>query len=484
MNGPKPALQHTAAVFPLVLCLSACLSIPQSHKGPNLPNHADIEKTVTQATETGEIGSGPWPEEKWWTIFESPKLYALIEKAMESSHSIKTLEARVKAADSVAALARSRMMPQVNGVGSVLSQRISEDGLIPVEFVESPYTLSDLSVNLTYNLDWWGKNRSILGASLGAEKAAKAEADHARLLIAATIARGYIRLNAIYNVLDLSEAEERVLSEIRHVAKLRENAGMESGMPLEALDTEISLARERTVALEKGIEGERAALCALVGEGPDWGENIQRPRLSPSLTSFELPQSIPLDIIRRRADLAAARYMAEAASKMIDAAKADFYPNINLVAAAGLQSLDLSRLLQSGNLTYSYGPAIHLPIFHGGELRANLNARRAEYDMAVERYNQTLLEAARDIANGISMVKAAGKTMALVNERVESSGRLRKLAELRHAKGVDNVLGELRSGIAYINQRKSLELAKAHYLSAGVSLIESLGGGYASITGN
>lgn len=484
MKGPMSVIRNTAALILLILSLSGCLSIPSSGEKPELSNRVDIGKIAAQATESGEIHKGSWPSDKWWTVFESPKLSALIEKAMESSSAIKTLEARVRAAGGAVSLARSRSSAQITGQGFVSRQRISETGMIPVEFVENPYTLSDLSLNLTYSIDWWNKNRSILKASLGAEEAAEAEAAHARLLTASAIVRGYIRLSALYEVLDLAEKEQRLLVEIRHVVKLRENAGIAPGMPLEALDTEISLADEKAIKLTSEVERARVALCVLVGEGPDWGENIPRPDFSPRLAYFELPPNIPMDIISRRADLAAARSSALAASKMIDAAKADFYPNINLAAAAGLQTLDISKLLQSGNLTYSYGPAVHLPVFHGGALKANLAVRRAEYEMAVERYNQTLISAAQDIADGISMVKAARKTVEFTKERVASSGRLRLLAELRHEKGVENALGSLRSAISHINQRKSLELAKAHYLAAGVSLIEAVGGGYGSLSGN
>jgi outer membrane protein TolC len=124
------------------------------------------------------------------------------------------------------------------------------------------------------------------------------------------------------------------------------------------------------------------------------------------LTQVELPSSLPAELIGRRPDIVAQRLRVEAAGKDIDVAKARFYPNVSLSAFIGLQSIGLSRFLEAGSRTFGVGPAVTLPIFDAGRLRGQLAGTQADYDAAVERYNEALVNGLREVVDQLTTIRS------------------------------------------------------------------------------
>src|SRR5690606_25911715 len=143
----------------------------------------------------------------------------------------------------------------------------------------------------------------------------------------------------------------------------------------------------------------RNQVAALAGAGPIRGQSLQPIALS--ARAGLVPDNVPLALLGHRADITSARWRAEAAQRQIEAARAEFYPNINLVAFAGFQSIGTGNLLDAGGRMAGIGPAVTLPIFHGGALNANLAGRHADADLAVADYNQAVLDAVHQTADAI-----------------------------------------------------------------------------------
>src|SRR5262249_56973896 len=139
------------------------------------------------------------------------------------------------------------------------------------------------------------------------------------------------------------------------------------------------------LSINEQIGLQRNRIAALLGAGPDRGLDIARPTINLS-QPFGLPAELAADLLGRRPDIVAARLRAEASSKRIDQAKAAFYPNVNMVAFVGLQSIGLDALTRNGSEIGSVGPAISLPIFDGGRLRRPLRGADAGYAPAVTDY--------------------------------------------------------------------------------------------------
>jgi len=226
--------------------------------------------------------------------------------------------------------------------------------------------------------------------ALGIAQAKEAELAQARLLLATTVARTYFRLVAAAEGQRLSQAMLDLQRQHLDIDQLRVARGLDPKAPLHGAEQKLEQAKQQEAVRRAEVQILRAEIVALTGRGPDWGQQIpveatQFPR------DLSLPKDLPLKLLAHRPDVAAARYLAEAAAQEIKVAKTAFYPNVNLVGFAGLHGANLPGLLLSGqSLAFLAGPALDLPIFEGGRLRANLKAREAAYDAAVEAYNKHL----------------------------------------------------------------------------------------------
>ncbi|HIQ17944.1 MAG TPA: multidrug transporter, partial [Novosphingobium capsulatum] len=180
----------------------------------------------------------------------------------------------------------------------------------------------------------------------------------------------------------------------------------------------------------------------------------------------------------RSADIAAARARAEAAAAQISVAHAQFYPNVNLVAMIGMQSLGLSNLFTSGSDLGSAGPAIGIPLFSGGRLKGQYRQARAGYDEAVATYNQTLLQALRDVADAAATQRSVDGQLRAAREAVTASDDAYRIARRRYEAGLSTYLSVLSSEDALIANRRLLADLEARTLSAHVALVRALGGGF------
>jgi NodT family efflux transporter outer membrane factor (OMF) lipoprotein len=196
--------------------------------------------------------------------------------------------------------------------------------------------------------------------------------------------------------------------------------------------------------------------------------------LSQALT---LPAAVPADLLGRRPDVVAQRWRVEATLKDIKAAKAQFYPNITLNAYVGSQSLGLDHWVQGGSAIAGIGPALSLPIFDGGRLRANLGARNAEHDLAVEQYNQTLIEAMRDVVDQITAQQWFEQQKAEQLEAVETAQAAYDLAQQRYGRGLTPYLQVLIAQSQVFAQQKQLIDLEARALQLDANLARALGGG-------
>jgi NodT family efflux transporter outer membrane factor (OMF) lipoprotein len=187
---------------------------------------------------------------------------------------------------------------------------------------------------------------------------------------------------------------------------------------------------------------------------------------------------LPADLLGRRADITAARWRIEAATSDMKSAKAQFYPNINLSAFVGLQSIGLDKLLKSGSEQYGAGPAIRLPIFDSGRLRANLRMKAADVDAAVESYNGAVLDAVHDVADQLASVRSVARQQTEQTKAQAAAESAYDLATQRYKAGLGTYLTVLNAESSVLNQRRLAADLKARAIDTQIALIRSLGGGY------
>src|SRR5437660_478979 len=332
------------------------------------------------------------------------QLDTLVDEALAGSPNMRLAQARLDQARAQARIVRAPLRPQVNADASVNRQRFSENYIFPPPIGGSSYTTTQLDVSASWEADFWGRNRAAYEAALGRTRAAQAEAFAARLALSAGVGSVYVQLARAYDQLDLARRTLEDRERVQTLTTDRVRAGLDSRLELKQVETSIPAARARVAQIEEEISLARSQLAALLGKGPDRGLAIERPQLH--MAAVALPSRVPADLLGRRPDSAAARARVEAGSRDIAAAKAAFYPDISLTALIGVQSVTLSKLLETGSAIPSAGAAIRLPIFDSGRLRGNLAARNADYDAAVEQYNQARADALREVVDQLASMRS------------------------------------------------------------------------------
>ncbi|MGE8320649.1 MAG: efflux transporter outer membrane subunit, partial [Comamonas sp.] len=236
-------------------------------------------------------------------------------------------------------------------------------------------------------------------------------------------------------------------------------------------------ARVQLAQVQEQKQLARNALAALLGKPADAHAISASPLAALKLPA--LPQQLPANLLGRRADVVAARWRVEATQHDIAAAKAAFYPDINLTAFVGLSSLGLDNFIQGSSRQWGVGPALSLPIFDAGRLRANLRGKSADYDAAVESYNQAVIEAVHDVADQLVGVKSALGQQDDQGAAAQAAQGAYELARQRYAAGLGTYLNVLSAETNVLQQRRLAVDLQARILTSHAALAQALGGGYA-----
>jgi NodT family efflux transporter outer membrane factor (OMF) lipoprotein len=459
----------------LVLLLAACASMPGARPAPAETHVSRLAAQATLASAT--VTENAWPAADWWRQFGDEQLDGLIDEALAGSPTLAIAAARTREAVARAGVAAAARYPQVNGGLTSTRERFSTNGELPPPFAGTWNTLSELDTTLTWELDFWGRNRSAHASVLGEARATAVDAYAARLALSTSIAHAYIQLERAYLQLDVAEAALRQRAAIFALTRDRNAAGIDSRLELKQAESALPAAREQVVALQEVIELTRNQLAALLGQGPDRGAAITRPNAH-VFAEVVIPSRLPADLLGRRPDIVAQRWRIEAARQGVQAAKAEFYPNINLAAVVGFQNLGPGTFLTAANREIGVTPALNLPIFDAGRRRANLASQDASYDEAVERYNQALTDALRDIADQLASVRSVSAQQTEQRQAVATAQEAYELAVLRYREGVGNYLQVLTTETQLLAQQGLEVDLGARALDLAVNLARALGGGF------
>ena len=258
----------------------------------------------------------------------------------------------------------------------------------------------------------------------------------------------------------------------------RGGAGLDTTLEQRQSEGALPEARQQIEALDEQAQITRNALAALVGSNdvPAVGARPGRARLN---TTTVVP-ALPADLVARRPDVAAARLRVDAATQDVKSAKAEFYPNINLTGFIGLSSLGLDRLINTGSTQWGVGPAVRLPIFDAGRLRANLRGKTADLDLAIESYNNAVIEAFHEAGDALASLRSLDRQLVEQRQAQVAAEGAYDIAVQRYKAGLGTFLNVLTAETAVLAQRRlGVDLA-ARVLDARVALYRALGGGYNS----
>ena len=418
-----------------------------------------------------------WPTDQWWQRYQDPQLNAIVTEALAESPSLATARARLDMANAAVRSARAVQLPQLNAAYTMVRERMSENYIYPPPFAGSMQTDNSLRLDFDLSLDLWGKQRSRHAAAVSREQAAAAELQEARNALVGGVVQSYFNLqNALAQTTVISKIVKQ-LENVSRVTRQRVAAGLDTEVEANQADSAVSAARVQLSQARTNAELLRNQLSALLATGPARGASIKASNLTMAPT--EPPAQIPLSLLGRRPDIVAAKYEVLASSGDISAARAEFFPNVDLSAFAGFMSLGLGNLLRGGSAVYGVGPAITLPIFHGGALNAQLDARRAQRDLAVADYNQTVLTAVREVADATAAIRA------LQQQRKDQAASYRAIrsaydiAVQRYKSGLGNFIQVLLAQNEVQKQAIVDTDLRVRAFNLDAQLATALGGGYA-----
>jgi NodT family efflux transporter outer membrane factor (OMF) lipoprotein len=340
-------------------------------------------------------------------------------------------------------------------------------------------TYGSAELDFSYELDFWGKNRAALAAATSDFAAAQADVAQARMLLSTSVADAYADLARLYAERDADDAAQRVRAKSAQLFAERYDNGLETQSSVQLAQSRADSAQATLLETDESIALCRNRLAALLGVGPDRGLGINRPQIDFD-RSTGLPDHLALGLLGRRPDVVIARLRAQAAASRIDEARAEFYPDVNLSAMVGAQSLGLNMLGKSGSQIGNFGPAISLPIFNGGRLRGQLRSARGTYDEAVANYDETLTKALRDVADSAVSERALGPRLQATQAAFDAAAQAHQISINRYKGALDTYLDVLSAEDTLISAQRQLADIKARRLSLDIALVRALGGGYAS----
>lgn len=435
------------------------------------------------ATRSLPAGTAAWPGDSWWKSYGDPQLDALIEEGLAGSPDVAAAVARFRQARGLAQQAGAPLLPSLDARGSVTEDRQSLNMGYPDQLREFlPKGWNDhgmASVSADFDVDLWGRNRAALAAATSDARAAEIDIAQARLMLATGIASAYADLIRLYAAHDIAQSAFKIRTASQKLTSDRVRSGLDTLGDLRQADASVLTARANVAATDEAIALRRSQIAALVGAGPDRGLDLTRPAL-PAITTRGLPQGITTDLIGRRPDVAAARARADAAASQIKVARADFFPAINIAALVGVQSLGLNLLAKKDSVYGSVGPAISLPIFHGGALAGQYRGARGTYDEAVANYDRTVVEAYREVADTVTSQRALELRLADVRAALGASEESYKIARLRYEGGLSTFLDALVVEERLLQARQAVAELDSRAFALDIALIRALGGGFAA----
>ncbi len=461
-------MKASACAVVLAAALAGCATPGEPQPTPPLPDAAEVGLSAGAAT--------PGAAGQWWREFDDARLDRLIEQALAGQPNLQVAQARLAQARSLVAATGAATAPQIALNADVNWQRYTENGMFPPPIAGSVMNNGDLTLNGSLYLDFFGRQAAALRAALGSERASAAEVGAAQMLLAAGVARQYFGLARLegwraiaarevaLRTAQVSLTRDRIAAGLDPTSDLRsaESSSSQTTQQLEALDEQIGLAR-RMLAVYCGLAPR--SLDTLVAKLP-------APRAA------ELPRRLGIDLLGRRADVVAARWRVEAAAAAVDEARAAFYPDINLVGMVGFSAIGVTHLLALPNREYGIGPAIRLPIFDGGRLRAQQAGREAEVQAAVASYRGVVLDATREAVDAIGSMQSLGRQSAAQAAAIDGVERALELMRQRRRAGLASEQQLLAAEAPVLAQRRVAVDLLARRFETQAALMLALGGGW------
>lgn len=458
--------------------LGGCSLMP-AYERPPLPvaEHypAPAAPAATAAVSAAEFG--------WRDFFADERLRELIGLALDNNRDLRVAVLGIEKSRAAYRIQRADLFPGVNATASGTDTRTPEALSGTGQAVVNHAYSAGIGFS-AYELDLFGRVRSLNEQALQAYLGTAEAALSTRISLVAEVAGDYLTLAADQALLDLAR---RTLESRQATLELTERSyalGSSSELTLRQVQGSLESARVDVAAYTAQVAQDRNALTLVVGtEVPERLLPQALPQLLPRVFGKgDLPVGLPSDLLARRPDIRSAEHTLQAANANIGAARAAFFPRISLTASAGYSSSELSELFKSGHSGWTFSPALSLPLFDAGSNQATLDSAKAERDIAVASYEKTIQSAFKEVADALAVRATVSDRQSAQARLVDATQQSLRLSDARFRMGVDSYLDVLDAQRSLYSAQQgliSVELARANNL---VTLYKVLGGGWTEQT--
>ena len=462
-------------LIPCVMLLSACSLIPD-YQRPEMPVPKEWA-TPTSAVKTSEpTGIPAWGDVAWKEFFTDATLQDLIQKALENNRDLRVAVLNIEVARASYRVSEADLLPRVDAGMSGTGQRTpsSLSQAMPKEARTTHQYNANLSVT-AFELDLFGRLRSLNQQALESYLATEEARNATQIALIAEVANAYLTLLGDRKQLALSEKTLATRQKSYELIERRLELGMSNELDRAQARTAVEAARANQARYIRLVEQDINALQLLVATP------IARAATTIDLDGIQLVQDMPVglpsEVLLRRPDIMQAEHALKATNANIGAARAAFFPRISLTALAGLASPALNSLFDADSRTWSFVPGITIPIFDAGRNQANLEASKANREIAVARYEKAIQSAFREVSDGLI---ARGTLLSQIEAQkslVDASGTSYRLSDARYRQGLDSYLAVLDAERSLYSAQQDLIQLQVQRLSNLVTLYKTLGGG-------
>ncbi|MGL4723979.1 MAG: multidrug resistance outer membrane protein MdtQ [Scandinavium sp.] len=472
----RTALYAAMIGLPLAVALSGCA--PSHDTGAPLQQQlpaTHVDNSLPAALQNG------WPQSSWWQDYHDPQLNRLISSALSNAPDMQVAKQRIKLAEAQAQMAQSQLGPEVDFGADVERQKMSAEGLMgPFATDEGDntgpwYTNGTFGLTANWDLDLWGKNRALVQSRIGEVKARAAELAQTQQVLASSVARLYWQWQTEAAVKQVLEQVKNEQSNIISVDKALYQRGITSSVEGAENDINVSKTDQQLTEVTGNMKEIEARLMALT--------NSQSSKLSlhpvtlPTVKN-QMPATLGYELLARRPDLQEAHWYIQASMSEVDAAKAAFYPDINLMAFLQQDALHLSDLFRHSANQMGVTAGLTLPIFDSGRLNANLDIADAQRDLSVASYNKAVVDAVNQVAKTASQVETLMEKNQQQQQVIKDADRVVQQAQARLAAGIVSGSQVSLAKLSPLQEQIGALRLQGQWVDASIQLTSALGGGY------
>lgn len=459
----------------LIVALAGC-AVGPDYQRPAIGTPVGYRTASTESL--APAGPNSFADLGWWQVFRDPRLTAYLGEALTNNWDIQIAAARVLQAEAALKIARSQFFPTLNVGGDIQTTRASENGPSPVPSILNPRRgYGDVFASMpAYEVDLWGKirreNEAARARLLATEDAQRA----VRQTLVAQVAASYLDLLELDYELAIAQRTLGVRTNSLILTEAREQGGVAAQQDVAQAKILVYGAEASIVDILRLRQLQENALCILLGRLP--GPLLRGESFTNQQFSAEVPAGLPSLLLERRPDIQVAEQQLVAANADIGVAKAAFFPQLTLTGFYGYQSVALSDLFNNASRTWQFGPAVTLPLFTGGRLRANLKITEAQYKEALATYQRTVQSAFRDVSDSLISYQRTREFTVSQTLRTQANREATDLANVRYDGGVTSYLEVLYNEQELFSAELTLARARLAELLSVVQLYRALGGGW------